>query len=204
MPRVEVVVGRASECQWAIPSSGVSRRHARISRRGSEVTIEDVGSSNGTFVNSERLSAPRVLQDKDLVRVGSVEMRFFAPAPDAGADATIALTPAARPAAPPATEPIPPPRPAQAPPSERPSGTASTTRSLEPPPRPSPPAAASASPPPAATAAPAPTSSPEPAPAWLSAADDAAEPTVIELLAIAAGSFLAVFSLGALLIRFVF
>ena len=33
-PTADVVVGRASECQWAIPSSGVSRKHARIRRRG--------------------------------------------------------------------------------------------------------------------------------------------------------------------------
>jgi predicted component of type VI protein secretion system len=201
-PASEVVVGRASECQWPIPSSGVSRRHARISRKGSEVTIEDVGSSNGTFVNNERLSGPRVLENEDLVRLGSVEMRFFVAAPEAGADATIAVT--ARPTAAPPAEPVPPPPPAQEPPSEHPAGTASTTRSIAQPPRPSPPAADSAAPPPAATAPPAAAAPPEPAPAWLSATDDGSEPTVVELLAIAAGSFLAVFALGALLIRFVF
>jgi len=44
----------------------------------------------------------------------------------------------------------------------------------------------------------------EAAPPWISASDDGAEPTVVELVAIAAGSFLVVFALGALLIRFLF
>jgi hypothetical protein len=44
----------------------------------------------------------------------------------------------------------------------------------------------------------------EAAPPWISASDDGAEPTVVELIAIAAGSFLVVFALGALLIRFLF
>jgi len=198
-PAVDVVVGRSSECQWAIPSSGVSRRHARICRRGSEVTIEDIGSSNGTFVNSERLSAPRPLRDQDLVRLGSVEIRFIAPPPEAAVDATIAVQPASPPPAP--AEPPPPP------PSDSPTGTGSTTRSVTPPlpnldvPPPSPaPSPAASRQPDAPVARPA----PEPLPPWLSASDDGSEPSVVELVAIAAGSFLAVFALGALLIRFLF
>jgi predicted component of type VI protein secretion system len=205
-PAVDVVVGRSSECQWAIPSSGVSRRHARISRRGSEVTIEDIGSSNGTFVNTERLSAPRPLRDQDLVRLGSVEIRFVVPAPEASVDATIALQSASPPPPPvvPPAEPSPPPQP-PAPPSHPPAETGSTTRSVTPPlpaaglPPASAPSSAPISPPDKSVPAPR-----EAAPPWLSASDDGAEPTVVELIAIATGSFLAVFALGALLIRFLF
>jgi len=204
-PAADVVVGRSSDCQWAIPSSGVSRRHARISRRGSEVTIEDVGSSNGTFVNSERLSAPRPLRDQDLVRLGSVEIRFVVPPPEASVDATIAVQPASPPPAPvaPPAEPSPPPHPP--PPSGPPAGTGSTTRSVTPP-------LPTAGLHPASAPSSAPISSPdkpalaprEAALPWISASDDGAEPTVVELIAIAAGSFLVVFALGALLIRFLF
>jgi predicted component of type VI protein secretion system len=204
----EVVIGRSSECQWAIPSSGVSRKHARVSRQGLDVTIEDLGSSNGTFVNGERLGAPRVLRDQDLVRLGSVEIRFLAAKPEAAADATIALTPTAP--APPAATPttpisLPPVAPEPAPPSESSAGTGSTTRSIAPPPPPSvapvpppSPVAVDMAPPPAAPR------ETTPAPAWLAPSGDGAEPTLVELVAIAAGSFLLVFALGALLIRFVF
>jgi pSer/pThr/pTyr-binding forkhead associated (FHA) protein len=203
----DVVIGRSSECQWAIPSSGVSRKHARVSRQGTDVTIEDLGSSNGTFVNGERLGAPRVLRDQDLVRLGSVEIRFLAAKPEAAADATIAATPSAAP--PPAATPttpisLPPIAREPLPPSERSAGTGSTTRSVVPPPPPSAavpppsPVAADLAPPPAASR------EPTPAPPWLAPSGDGAEPTLVELLAIAAGSFLVVFAVGALLIRFVF
>jgi pSer/pThr/pTyr-binding forkhead associated (FHA) protein len=207
----DVVIGRSSDCQWAIPSSGVSRKHARISRQGMDVTVEDLGSSNGTFVNGERLGAPRLLHHQDLVRLGSVEIRYLAPQPEPGADATIAVTPAAAPApSPTPTTPIslPPVAPEPPPPSERSAGTASTTRSVAPPrapapPPPSTPAADIVRPPPAARSPAAPRE-PVPAPAWLAASDDGTEPTLVELVAIAAGSFLVVFALGALLLRFVF
>jgi predicted component of type VI protein secretion system len=204
----DVVIGRSSECEWAIPSSGVSRKHARISRQGIDVTIEDIGSSNGTFVNGERLGAPRVLHDQDLVRLGSVEIRFLAAKPEAAADATIAAIPLAAP--PPAATPTTPislPPVAREPPplSEGSAGTSSTTRSVAPPP----PASAAPTPPPSPPAA---DMAPPPAapretpstPAWLAPSSDGAEPTLVELVAIAAGTFLLVFALGALLIRFAF
>jgi pSer/pThr/pTyr-binding forkhead associated (FHA) protein len=49
----------------------ISRAHARISREaGGQLTIEDLGSANGTFVNDERLDAPRALELGDVIRVG--------------------------------------------------------------------------------------------------------------------------------------
>jgi len=49
----------------------ISRRHAYVSRRADgQLTIEDLGSANGTFVNDERIDAPRVLDLGDVVRVG--------------------------------------------------------------------------------------------------------------------------------------
>jgi predicted component of type VI protein secretion system len=204
-PTADVVVGRASECQWAIPSSGVSRKHARIRRRGSEVTIEDIGSSNGTFVNSERLSAPRPLRDQDLVRLGSVEIRFIAPPPETSVDATIAVKPTARTAVSAPAEPAE--SPMRTSTNGHRTGTSSTTRQvvlavpnagMPAAPAPSPTQASAQSDTPAAAAP------REVVPPWHAVRDDGTEPTVIELLAIAAGSFLAVFALGALLIRFLF
>jgi pSer/pThr/pTyr-binding forkhead associated (FHA) protein len=53
----------------------VSARHARIEPRGDGIWIEDLGSTNGTFVNGQRITAER-LQPGDVVRVGQTELRL--------------------------------------------------------------------------------------------------------------------------------
>jgi hypothetical protein len=53
-----------------------SAQHARVEPRRDGVWIEDVGSTNGTFVNGVRLSRPRKLAIGDLVRVGETDLRF--------------------------------------------------------------------------------------------------------------------------------
>ncbi len=54
----------------------VSRRHAQAERAGDSVTLTDLGSTNGTFVNGVRLTSPVVLQPGDAVQFGSVAFRF--------------------------------------------------------------------------------------------------------------------------------
>ena len=53
-----------------------SAKHARVEPRRDGVWIEDVGSTNGTYVNGVRLSRPRKLAVGDLVRVGETDLRF--------------------------------------------------------------------------------------------------------------------------------
>ena len=53
-----------------------SAQHARVEPRRDGVWIEDVGSTNGTFVNGVRISRPRKLALGDLVRVGETDLRF--------------------------------------------------------------------------------------------------------------------------------
>jgi FHA domain len=53
-----------------------SAQHARVEPRRDGVWIEDVGSTNGTYVNGVRLSRPRKLAIGDLVRVGETDLRF--------------------------------------------------------------------------------------------------------------------------------
>jgi pSer/pThr/pTyr-binding forkhead associated (FHA) protein len=48
----------------------VSRRHARIAQQGGQVVVEDLGSTNGTYVNDQPISAPRSLNPGDKVRIG--------------------------------------------------------------------------------------------------------------------------------------
>jgi DNA-binding winged helix-turn-helix (wHTH) protein len=64
------VIGREEGVAVRIDTPGVSRRHARLVITGAEAVLEDLGSKNGTFVRDERLSAPRVLKDGDVVHLG--------------------------------------------------------------------------------------------------------------------------------------
>lgn len=61
------------------PEAKVSRRHARITRRGDEYFVEDLGSTNGTFVNRGRRLLPgdrQALRDGDEIIVGKTFLRF--------------------------------------------------------------------------------------------------------------------------------
>ena len=72
----EIVIGRSSELDMVLVEDMVSRKHAKIVTDEKTVTIEDLGSTNGTFVNGVRLDRPRKLVDGDLVRIGETELRF--------------------------------------------------------------------------------------------------------------------------------
>jgi len=211
----EIVIGRSADCQWIIPSGAVSRRHAVLRRRGDELVVEDLGSSNGTLVNGERLSGPRTLRDQDKLQLGAVEIRVVIPEPEPAADRTMALDATRRmppePPAPQTRDTAPPPPPPQH------SGRTATAAvpPQPPPPVPSaqtPPRAPSLSPPSPPTPAPSPPpSSFAPAPSGRkeippapSGSTETTGPSMLELAVIAAGSFLVVFGIGALLIRFVF
>jgi hypothetical protein len=53
-----------------------SSRHARITREGHVVVIEDLGSTNGTYLNEEQLSGPQPLHEGDRIRIGDSEFSF--------------------------------------------------------------------------------------------------------------------------------
>lgn len=78
----DTVIGRDPSCEIWLDRPGVSRRHARLHREGVSVTIEDLGSKNGTFIGDTMLRAPRALHDGDNIQVGSVALRFRIWAPD--------------------------------------------------------------------------------------------------------------------------
>ncbi|BCS32193.1 hypothetical protein TBR22_A14030 [Luteitalea sp. TBR-22] len=81
------VIGRDPRSDVWVDASGVSRRHARLLVRDGEATVEDLDSSNGTFVRGERVTQPRVLQDGDLIELGAASITYRA-----WADATAART----------------------------------------------------------------------------------------------------------------
>jgi len=66
----ELVVGRAAEEEGGLGDDpGLSRRHARFSREGGRLSVEDIGSANGTFVNGARITEARPLEIGDSVTV---------------------------------------------------------------------------------------------------------------------------------------
>lgn len=72
------VVGRSPTVQVVINEASVSRQHARFVLLGDDVVLEDMGSSNGTFVNDARAEGQVKLKDGDIVRLGTVLLKFFA------------------------------------------------------------------------------------------------------------------------------
>src|SRR5271169_1733217 len=79
--RTDLVIGRVvPEGDGALGGDlEISRRHARVSRgTDGQLTIEDLGSANGTFVNDERIDAPRTLEVGDVVKMGRTVLEVTA------------------------------------------------------------------------------------------------------------------------------
>lgn len=74
-----VTLGRALENSIVITSKRISRAHAQVRREGWRRILEDLGSTNGTFLNDERVLAPVELHDGDRVLVGDVLLVYHDP-----------------------------------------------------------------------------------------------------------------------------
>jgi hypothetical protein len=74
--QASVLIGRTDECDVLLYDSGVSRKHARVFSEGEVFFVEDMGSSNGTRVNSEAVKGKRELKDGDRVELGPVIFVF--------------------------------------------------------------------------------------------------------------------------------
>lgn len=80
------LIGRDVTNDVVVGDVEVSRQHSRLTRTPGGYVLEDLGSTNGTFVNGERLVAPRVMNPGDLVALGeTVSLTFDATAPEAAA-----------------------------------------------------------------------------------------------------------------------
>lgn len=73
----EMYIGRDLACEIVIQDTEVSRRHAKIYISGSGFVIEDLGSTNGTFVNGERISSPHKLMPGDEISLGDTSTMVF-------------------------------------------------------------------------------------------------------------------------------
>jgi len=85
----EITLGRDINANLTINIPEVSRRHARFRQEGGSYLLEDLGSTNGTFVNGQRLSSPHFLRVGDVIMLGEAVTLFYqGPAYDP--DATVA------------------------------------------------------------------------------------------------------------------
>jgi ABC-type multidrug transport system ATPase subunit/predicted component of type VI protein secretion system len=76
----EIIIGRDESADLTIASQAVSRRHARLMREGDAYMLEDLGSSNGTFVNGQKLTGRRPLKSGDQIQLGqAVTLVYEAP-----------------------------------------------------------------------------------------------------------------------------
>jgi pSer/pThr/pTyr-binding forkhead associated (FHA) protein len=66
----EITVGRAAGCGVHVEDAYTSNLHARVFRRDGAVWVEDLGSTNGTWVNAEKIDGPTRLGRGDLLQVG--------------------------------------------------------------------------------------------------------------------------------------
>jgi hypothetical protein len=71
-----IVLGRGERAEIRLEDPFASSQHARIFEQGGTIVIEDMGSTNGTYLNEELLETPRPLHPEDRVRIGDSEFAF--------------------------------------------------------------------------------------------------------------------------------
>ena len=76
LDRAEMLLGRGDEADVSFEASGVSRLHARLRRQGPIFAVQDLGSTNGTFVNGRAVAAVSPLGFGDEVAIGQVRLRL--------------------------------------------------------------------------------------------------------------------------------
>lgn len=116
-----LTIGREPSNEIPINDAEISRKHARLSVQGDNYVIEDLGSTNGTFVNGQRLMGPHVLKPGEIVSFGEQISCTYEAISEVDANATIISSkPAAPPPTAPSVQPMPPsasePKPAAPPP----------------------------------------------------------------------------------------
>src|SRR3954447_2714073 len=73
----EIIIGRSSDLDMVLVEDMVSRKHAKISTAGGQVTIQDMGSTNGTFVNGEKVKKARI-KEGDRILIGTSIIKLIA------------------------------------------------------------------------------------------------------------------------------
>jgi len=71
------VLGRGDQAEIRLEDPFASSRHARLTRQGAVIVLEDMGSTNGTYLNEELVDGPRPLHAGDRVRIGDSEFTYM-------------------------------------------------------------------------------------------------------------------------------
>jgi len=82
LKRTRLLIGRADECDIRPLSDEVSRRHCAVIVEPEGISVEDLRSRNGTFVNGKRIEARTLLADGDMLRIGSLELKVSGSRPE--------------------------------------------------------------------------------------------------------------------------
>lgn len=97
----EILVGRDLANDISISDPEVSRRHARLMNREGSIFVEDLGSTNGSFLNGERVTAPQPLRAGDVVTLGESIVLIFEKISYDDEEATVGVKPTEEPFQPP-------------------------------------------------------------------------------------------------------
>jgi pSer/pThr/pTyr-binding forkhead associated (FHA) protein len=71
-----MTIGRAPECELRIEDTYASQQHARLFGKNGSWYVEDLGSTNGTFVNDQKLASPAIVQPGDSIRIGTTVLEL--------------------------------------------------------------------------------------------------------------------------------
>jgi two-component system cell cycle response regulator len=77
LTKESIILGRDLTADISIGETSISRRHTEFKVTADGIEVLDLGSTNGTFVNDQKVEAPRPLEDGDLVRCGSTILKFL-------------------------------------------------------------------------------------------------------------------------------
>jgi hypothetical protein len=72
----ELTIGRAAGCEITLDDTFVSQLHARVFPREGQVFVEDLGSTNGTYLNRDKVTGPTVMLPGDALQVGNTVMEL--------------------------------------------------------------------------------------------------------------------------------
>ena len=73
----QIVIGRSSDVEVSIDSPHISRKHAILKVQDGKIIVEDLGSTNGTFVNDAKIGHPVILKEGDHIRCGKTIFKFL-------------------------------------------------------------------------------------------------------------------------------
>jgi FHA domain-containing protein len=71
-----ILIGRGADCQIILDDDYVSTRHARVVSGENGIYLEDLGSTNGSYVNGQRITAPTTITMSDTVRIGKTILKL--------------------------------------------------------------------------------------------------------------------------------